>query len=99
MRIKVNDKVVLDDIRCNTGTPYGYNGYREDVHGTYPEDSETTATVIELWDNSALLRIKGTPNQDYIEKPLHIPNTLVLWYNKSSIIKVLTNTVTYEESL
>lgn len=99
MRIKVNDKVVLNSIRCNTGKPNQYDGYNVEVHGSYPEDDETTATVIELYNNKALLRIKGTPDPDYIDNPLCRPNTLVLWYNKSSIIKVLTNTVTYEESL
>tara|TARA_R110002126_G_scaffold68046_7_gene172119 strand:- start:2856 stop:3155 length:300 start_codon:yes stop_codon:yes gene_type:complete len=99
MKIKVNDRVELTSTRLNCGNPKYYKNSNQEIHGQYPDYDDNIATVIEIFNNNLLLRIEGDPEESYIRNPLYIPNTLVLWYNKSSINRVLTNKVTYEESL
>lgn len=115
MKIKVNDRVELTSTRLNCGNPKYYKNSNnegetlvlatdfietdQEIHGQYPDDDDNIATVIEIFNNNLLLRIEGDPEESYIRNPLYIPNTLVLWYHKSSISKVLTNKVIYEESL
>lgn len=99
MRIKVNDRVILKSVKENTGPHSQYNYSDIQIHGGYPDYDKTTATVLEIFEPTVLLRIEGHPEEGYINNPLYIPNTLVLWYNKSSIDRVLTNKVIYEESL
>jgi len=96
MKLKVNDLVILRDVRNNDD--YGYNEDLQ-VHGEYPENkTNVEAKILEIRKNHILVRLEGFPEEnDYSDMKYYQPGTIVLWYPKSEILK--TKTLTYVETL